>query len=502
MNYIRCMRRFIRRELLILYVIIILGALLRLQGVLTESFAYTYDVGRDMLSLWDIVYSHNITLIGPTTGLSGVFYGPWWYYLLVPSFILFSGNPSGIAFTMVLIGIVSIVLSYIIGNKIGGKFLGFSFALLISASPVMIFFSTQIWNPNIVPLFVLLSLLVLYKIFTEENKSKLKYYFFLGLLLAITLDLEIVFGLLFLIGIVLSVIFIVNKKIKLLEIFSFALGLLLISSPRIIFELRHEFLMTKSFIAFLTKGESSNNLGLLDIFLHRGNVLFDYFNSTIFIENRNIGILAIFFIIIVISFLYKKTDKIIKSFILTSITVIVVFLVGLSFLSHDIWSHYLVGLPVFYILLFAISINLFKNKLKNYILPLIIVLFIFLLNLNPISFIKNINKPIFEGDAAVYRNQLAVIDYVYTQAKGKDFKYVVYTPPVHDYTYRYLFKWYGPKKYKYKPSVKSNTAYFILEPDFQYPSRLKDWLKLREEDGKIIKEEKIKGGIIIQTRVN
>ncbi len=496
MNY----KILFKKEYLPLYLIILVGAFLRLQGVLTNSFAYTFDVGRDMLSLWDIVYAQNITLIGPTTGLPGVFYGPWWYYLLIPPFILFSGNPAGIAFTMSVVGIVSIVVAFILGNKIGGKFLGLSFALLISSSPVMVFMSTQIWNPNIIPFFILLLLLVLYKIFEQDKKSKLKYYFFLGLLLSFTIDLEIVFGLLLTIGIVLSVLVIVNKKIRLKEILFFILGALLISSPRIIFELRHEFLMTKSFITFLIKGGSSGSLGLVDVFLKRANLLFDYFNSTLFIENKNIGLLALFFIIFVILFLYKKSDKINRNFILTSFIVVTVFLLGTTFFSYDIWPHYLAGLPVFYILIFTICLNLFKNKLKNIFLPATIVLFIFFLNFNPISFITSINKPIFEGDAAVYRNQLAVIDYVYSQANGKDFKYVVYTPPVHDYTYRYLFKWYGPKKYHYLPSVKSNTAYFILEPDFQYPSRLTDWLKSREKDGVIIKEDKLRGGIIVQTR--
>ncbi len=69
--------RFFKKEYLFLYLILIIGSLLRLQGVFTNSFAFTYDVGRDMLALWDIVYVHNITLIGPTTGIPGVFYGPW-----------------------------------------------------------------------------------------------------------------------------------------------------------------------------------------------------------------------------------------------------------------------------------------------------------------------------------------------------------------------------------------------------------------------------------------
>lgn len=497
------MKRLITKEYLFLYVIIILGAFLRLQGVFTNSFAFTFDVGRDMLALWNIAYMHKIPLIGVTTGLPGVFYGPWWYYLLTPFSLIFSGNPQGIALVMSLIGILSIVFGFILGKKLSGNFLGFCLAILISVSPVLISYSSQIWNPNIAPLFVILILLVLNKIYSLDKKDKSKYYFLLGLLLAFNIDLEIVFGLLLSIGIILSVIFTVKRKISIKSIFYFVLGGLIIFAPRIFFEFRHQFLMTKSFIGFFSSGNSSHGTStILDTFISRLNILFDQFNSTLAAENKFIGLLILLFISFTLLFLYRKTNILIKNFINTSGIVIFIFLLGTIFFNHDIWPHYLVGVPVFYILLFGISLFLLSKKLSSNLIPALILLVVAVINLNPVNLTKSLNKPIWEGDASVYRNQVAVIDYVYKQAHGKEFKYVVYTPPLYDYTYRYLFMWYGPKIYHYSPVVQSNLAYFILEPDFQYPSRLTDWLKLREGDGKIIKEEKIKGGIIVQTRVN
>ena len=91
--------KLFKKEYLLLYFFILVGAFLRLQGVFTNSFAFTYDVGRDMLALSAIVHLHKIPLIGATTGLPGIFYGPWWYYMLTPFFIIFSGSPQGIALT-------------------------------------------------------------------------------------------------------------------------------------------------------------------------------------------------------------------------------------------------------------------------------------------------------------------------------------------------------------------------------------------------------------------
>lgn len=493
----------LKKEYLFLSLIIIVGAFLRLPGVITNSFAFTYDVGRDMLALWNIVYLHKIPLIGQTTGLQGIFHGPWWYYMLTPFFIIFQGDPQGIAFMMVLIGILTIVMGFIFGKSIGGLFLGVLFASLISVSPIMISLSAQIWNPNVIPLFVVLILLVLHKIYSQSKKSKLRYYFILGLLLAFSIDLEIVFGLLLFFGVILSVVIIAWKKLSFKSILSFILGLFMLFIPRILFEFRHQFLMTKSFVGFFSGGNSMDSSSFSTrILSNRFNIFFNQFNSTLALENKLLGIILILFILITLVLLYKKSEIIIQNFIKTSLIIILTFLSGTVFFRHAIWPHFLVGLPIFYILMFSLCLYLLYKKLSNYLIPVLIVLIIFFINLNPFAVIESLRKPMWEGNAAVYRNQLAVIDYVYKNADGKKFKYVVYTPAIHDYSYRYLFVWYGPKKYHYSSSADENLSYFILEPDFEHPFRLLNWLEERKGDGRIIKSEEVRGGIVVQTRIN
>jgi hypothetical protein len=489
------------KRYLILIIIVLIGSILRLQGVFTNSFAFTYDVGRDMLALWDIVHTHKPLLIGFTTGLPGVFYGPWWYYILLFPYILFFGNPQGIALVMAIIGIITIIFGFILGKKIGGYFLGISLASLISVSPQLVSLSSQIWNPNISPIFIILSLLILYKIFAENN-SKISYYFFLGLLIALIIDLEIVFGILLAIGLVLALLIVKNKNIRVKSAFIFLTGAIIIFAPRIIFELRHQFIMTNSFIKFLTVSSASQNTNLIGSLINKLSIMFNQFNSTIALDNKFFGASILVFILISIMVLYRNASQMSKNFIKTSLMVLLIFLIGLTFFRHDIWLHYLVGLPIFYLLLFCLALNLIVEKTKNYIIPGIFIVILFLAILNPVLFISNQTKPIWIGDASVYRNQLRVVDYVYKQANGKSFKYVAYSPAVYDYPYQYHFKWYGPNKYFYSPSKNSHLAYFILEPDLQYPFRLSNWLKQREKDGKIIKTEKFESGIIVQTRIN
>ena len=476
--------------------IILFGFFLRIQGVLTNSFAFTYDVGRDMLALQLIVNDLDIPFLGPTTGIPGLYYGPWWYYLLTPFFFIFGGDSQGIAFVMVMLGVATIALSYYLGLKIGGKFIGLCFAVIISVSHVMISLSSQIWNPNIAPLFVILVFILLTKIYSDKKTSPITY-LFLGVLLSLCVDIEIFFGIFFTIGIVLSIVFIKKLKFSVKEILLFILGNLIILLPRILFELKNHYLLTRSLILFFEL--KSQKKEFIETFMNRINVFLNHFSSTITGGDRNIGIGLIILIFIVLFFLYKKATHLEKNFITTSAVVFASFFLGTAFFGDDIWPHYLVGLPILFILVFMISLDLITKKFKLFIGCLIIIA-IFLINFNPVQYSIDLQKPLWEGDAAVYRNQLAVIDYIYSEADGRRFKYVVFTPVAHDYTYRYLFSWYGPKKYGFKPSLRADTAYFILEPDHQHPLRLRDWLIDRAGDGKVVKSEVIKGGITVQTR--
>ena len=101
-----------------LTIIIIIGIVLRLLPILNNNFPLTYDIGRDLLELKRITETGDLPLIGPTTGLRGLFYGPWWYYMLLPAFYVSSGNPKGVELFLVLIGLLTILIGFLLGKKI------------------------------------------------------------------------------------------------------------------------------------------------------------------------------------------------------------------------------------------------------------------------------------------------------------------------------------------------------------------------------------------------
>ncbi len=494
---------------LLFFLILIAGAVIRLKGIFENSFAYTYDVGRDLLALRAIVVDHNVPFIGPTTGLPGLFYGPWWYYILTPSFILGNGNPQAVAGFIVLVGLVTVVLGYYFGKKLYSPSVGLVIAGLLSFSPIMLGLTTQIWNPNIAPFITLLLFVFIYVVLRYEEKKEKKvavwHFFFIGILLQLALDAQVVYGVLLSGSVVLGGILFLGRSLSFKTVSAFIAGTVLILSPRIFFELKHNFLMTNSVLsAFTGTFPGGSELSIPERVIPRVIVLWDLWKDTVGVGNDILAFLLVMLIFFGLLRGWGKSEKSLRTFVKILAFTILIFYIGLLGFGHDIWSHYIVGLPVVFILFIGIGLAFFHiafPKFKTIIL--IGAGVIVIANMNPVRLIDDFRGPIWEGDVSVYRNNLAVIDYVYTEANGKPFKYIVYTPPLHDYTYQYLFQWYGQKQFGYTPDNNEDSLFFvILEPDTQYPFRLINWLEQRKGDGKVIKTQKFKSGIIVQTRIN
>lgn len=482
--------------------ITILAIVLRIQNVLTSSFAYTYDVGRDLLALQSIVETHKVPLIGPTTGLSGLFYGPTWYLLLLPSFLLSHGDPTGVLLFIGLLGVATVWMGWLIGKKLGGNVLAVSISFLMAISLPLRSVSQQIWSPNIIPFFVSVCVYAILVTLNEKRKMLTYFWFFvLGVSLGIIFDNEIVFGTLFATGFCLGLILIGREKYTLKSWISLIGGFFFLGLPRIIFELRHDFLMTRALLSAFTTPDPKRSFIEFSV-TKAPRILgqfYDLWNTTLSARFSFVGVILLL-AVIVYMLKQKHVPKEIHLIKIISLSVIGVCIVGMMFLK-DFWGHFVIGVPVFYILLASIAL-VEIGKIKKYGGPVLLSIgvLLFLANITTTD-VSLATHATWEGDAAVYRNQVAVMDYVYKQAAGEKFKYIAYTPTVYDYTYRYLFSWYGKKTYGYVPEPeKSDTLFVIMEPDFEHPERLTDWIDLRKNDGHIQTDQVVKGGIRVQKR--
>ncbi len=64
----------------------------------TEYLGFWYDQGRDALIIADLLENKKWFLIGPTTGIEGIFLGPFYYYFIAPFYLLGNGDPAYPAF--------------------------------------------------------------------------------------------------------------------------------------------------------------------------------------------------------------------------------------------------------------------------------------------------------------------------------------------------------------------------------------------------------------------
>lgn len=486
----------------IIWLVVLLSFLTRIEGIRTETFAFTYDVGRDLLKVHEMLTTYDIPLIGQTTGISGLFYGPWWYYLLTVPFILSGGDPRGVVLFMVLTGVAGTYLCLRIGKQIKAPLLGLFFASLFAVSPVLIGITSQIWNPNIIPILVIMLLSILLTLFSQKHtRRKVILSMMVGFLAGLILDSEIVYGILFLLALIIVMV-LYRSFLSARLVASGVAGFFIVLLPRIVFEVAHGFIMTNAVIKFLQQGRDGSGAGIqfqpIESFFSQWHL----FTKTLATESDVLGSVVLIFLLFSLLFYRKHLSDSLR-FLTTFMAVQVgVFFFGLSFFFEAIWDHYLIGLPVMYTGLLAVSVFLIMDvhANKRNLIGLVFILLL-LINLQLPNRIAGYWSPPVLNDPAQYAVQKKVVDYVYENAKGEPFKYILYTPPVHDYTYQYVFNWYGRKRYGYVPE-NENVAYFylIIEPDNQYPQRVTDWLSQREGDGEIVSEELLPGGIRVQKR--
>lgn len=485
------------------YLFIILGFIylvtIRLYGVVTNSFPFNFDIGRDLIAARGIATFEKFTLIGQTSGFEGLFYGPSWYYILALIYHPLMGNPTLITGFIALTGILTIFISYFLGKRIGGKGFAFIWVSFLAFTSASIEMSSQIWPPNLIPILWMLSFVILYQIYLR--KKIFLNFFLLGIICSLITDMEIVVGLLYTTGIFLGVL-VWDRKQFFKKVFFGISGFVLILSPRILFDIRHGFILSKSFM------EGINHMvieggggGPVAPFIEKLDRIFSFWSYTLVLDNKFFGAVLLGLIVVFSIIFYKKLEPKVKFFFQITIFAISTSILGILLMGHELWNHYLVIFPLLFItwisLVFAVGLSVKKYKICFLIAAVVLVV----ANMHLVGWIKQLTSPVWEGDAAVYRNQLFAVDYIYSEASEKEFKYIVYTPAVLDYSYRYLFQWYGERKYNKLPNDNNAEILFvILEPDHEHPQRLIDWLEFRKEDGEVVEEKELKGGIIVQTR--
>ncbi len=468
--------------------------------VINQNPIFGFDQGREMLAAKQIVVDHKLILIGTEVGagqagVSGLFHGPLYYYMLTIPFVLFNGDPSQAVWLMFLFGIFTIVLSYFLGRRLFGFFGGLLVALLFSISPVFIAQSRFIWSPN-PPTF---SILLTY-FFTFIMKKSPIYITLAAFFAAFVYNFELGIAVPLSLSLFIYSIFVFKKDLKkILFLFpGFIFGYL----PMMLFEARHGFIGTKSIFSYLTSPHVQTSDHSLFYYLNsHANEFSSAFQGT-FPTNSFFHLFIILLLLLSIYFIRKEKVIEYKHFFSFLLLIIPVTFLVFAPLRNTIWNFYLLHLNVVYILLFSyivFSIYRYKSKIIS-IVAFFVIFILIILGLN--NAIQTFNHDINDyGGTAKVKGKIDAIDFIYKSAHGGKFGLLVFSPPVYTYPYDYLLWWYGNRKYHYIPQAeKKGEFYLLIEEDNGQPWSYKGWLQTVIKVGKVEWTKTLPSGFIVQKR--
>ncbi len=451
------------KEKTVLILLIVIAALTRILLIVLVSVPFAYDMGRDLLWAKDIAFYHTPTLIGPAASIWGVYFQPFWYYFLSIPLLLTNGNPLSAVYATTVMVVLTGFSAFVLFKKYFPKVYIFALAVLLLFSSNLINISTFAFHANLLPV---LTLLTTYFIFASIVKNPLNFSlaaFFVSLMFsadpapAVAMTIVLVFFFFF------CKIYKSGQGLKtfLLSLIAYLLPFI----PQTLFELRNNFVQTKSLLAYFSGNNPSlsGQLPFLERIPNRLFIYFDFIKTSFAPQN----LLAISLIIFTIFGLYKFLKSInnqpstINHQLLTLFKInlyifIDVFLVNTFLVNVEIKNWYLYGQTVNVAFLIVFTLMGYRAKLISFIF-----LTIFLAaNLLPVIQNQRIQKS--TADPATLSNQLKVIDAIYTDKTGP-FAVYVYTPSIYDLNYQYLFWWQGAKLGRGLPN---DFAYLPKEPDY------------------------------------
>jgi hypothetical protein len=440
--------------------LVVINVLLSASWLLMGEIHYDIDISRDFLVLSEAIRDRQPFLIGPHSGvIAGVFHGPLWYYLNLPTFIISHGNPVFMGWFWWGLSIGTIALIGRVSKKLFGVKTALLAMLLYSANSIINPMDNlkQFFNPYgavaLSPLF--------YYFFVTYLKNKRAIYLTLALFtIGLIIQFQMAFGgpVLFVSTVFLLFFFYKNKLFK--HLLSFLI-LLIPLSTFIAFDLRHDFLQTQSMLKYF----------LAD---HPASVF-----TTTFILGRVKSIFTDVYLML--------TPGSILFALISSFAFLVI--ITKYKLYRDVkYSFFLVLYFGYWIFLFS-----FKGWTGNYywpFLPLVIILISSLINHLPkkvflpaftllvvwnvyggISAIRVFPKEVTRRGINSWAYNKLLAEYIYRDA-GEDFGYYIFTPDRWIYNQEYALEYFQqkyPQKKSYASSKKRLTYLIVVDPPRDRP---------------------------------
>lgn len=479
-----------------IWIIVVLGFILRTYRI-SDFLGFWFDQGRDGVIIWNLIHHREFFLIGPTTGIEGIFLGPFYYYLIAPFYALGNGNPVVPALFMGVLNTVTIYLLYVVGKRFVGRGAGLIAAALYAFSFQFISASRWLANPTPLPFFAILAIWSLLEI--VHNNPKKRWWPLLGLTLGLSLQLEAASATFFLPVTLLVLVWCRKglaftwKKFFLLAV-SFGVTLL----PQLLFDFRNNHILFAGFYKFLV-GEKSFQGTVTGFYSQRLAFYLEIFTNKFVIFRETAVPLALATLAIFI-WSWRKMPRKFTGVLLTWWLLPVVALLFYHGNHGYVWDYYFTGVYPVLCLLLGSLYYVFMIHARSWLrwTPAILLVVIFKQNLVLAT------NYYFRSTAPPYINltsEIAAVDWVYEDAGSMPFNTDVYVPPVIPHAYDYVFLWRGATKYRRQPNKELvKRLYTLREPDAGHQSLLDAWMARQAGIGSI-EETRTFGPITGERRV-
>ncbi len=459
-------------SVLILSLLFLVGLFLRTY-LIDKNLFFGPEQGRDMLVVKSIVLDHKLVLIGPTTAVEGIYHGPLYYYLSAIPFFFSKGNPLFISLFFIFLNALSVFLVYLVGKELFSKRIGmiaslfftFSFGavvmarwlshppLIIPASCLFFLFLARFLKGNN---WYLIPTAIAYGIATQTEFSNLIIFTFIAFFAVIVFRKR----------------FFQQKIINLLIATVLAISLPIFNF--VLFDIRHNFLITRSLIK-----SQEHRPQFVGYFLHTltGSIgqFMQVFSDVV---TPTHVLIAIVFLIASLYALMKLKDK---YKIGTTLTLIWLFSPFAAFilLRYNPLYHYFTASIIVTVILIAVLMDhllFFRKKLGLIVIGILIAMNSWLLYV----YLPDSQNVFFQSTQPLlkYADQMSVIKRVYKEASRAPFFYQAYTIPywMQD-GWQYLF-WYYGKQYGYVPvHMNKGLLFVIIQEDFSTKLYQYNWLK-------------------------
>lgn len=442
-------------------------------------FYFSFDQARDLIWVKNQIDFGKITLVGPSGSLTGVFFGPLWFWVLIIPYLITGGDPVGITVFNGLLILVTIFLAFFLFRK-QAPLLAYFAILTGLLSPGLRSIAEYAFSQHMLPLLTLLLIFSYTQILLYTSK---KYFLTAAFLIALMFHAEPATSIFSLPSLLLTVYFSPDKK-RLLNPFLLLMGISIFTIPflpQLLFDIRHDFIQTRSILSYL-QGNNESLGGILPLterVSDRTLKFFDVFRSATIQNPTIISILV--FLTTIVSIIKEKKDKFVQSVWISSI--IYIFSLWLFFVIYppELKRFYLDGLLIIFTIIHAIALSILWKRKQLRIFLMVYLFFVFIESFSPMKQIELFKTNFSERyqHGGTFANQRNIVDSIYQDASGRGFFAYTYSSAIYDYPYQYLFLSHGIKKYGYLPE---EFSYLPNQPEYvQYKNaqlqRLQDRIK-------------------------